>query len=178
MERAIVDKAAKRRWAILLTALGITIAAIVYPVEKADTAVVAAASSRASSPPKNLPVAAENDYARPELEDADLVDPFAPRGWQAPPPPPPPVAAQQAAAPIAPPAPAGPPPVPYKFMGRLNDGGVEIIYLSRGEQTLIARNGETLDGIYKVVGMDRQHIEFEYLPTGDKQTLPLPASDN
>jgi hypothetical protein len=63
-------------------------------------------------------------------------------------------------------------------MGRLNNGGVEVVYLSRGDQTLIARDGETLEGAYKIVGMNRQQIEFEHLPTGEKQMLTIPASEN
>ncbi|MEH6459746.1 hypothetical protein [Chitinimonas sp. JJ19] len=80
-------------------------------------------------------------------------------------------------APALPVEPAGPPPLPFKFMGRLHDGGEQVVYLSQGEQTLIARVGETLGATYKVLGLDAQRIEFEYLPTGDKQQLALPASE-
>jgi hypothetical protein len=60
----------------------------------------------------------------------------------------------------------------------MNDDGEQLLYLSRGDQTFIARSGETLEGAYKVLGIDAQGIEFEHLPTGEKQTLTIPASEN
>jgi len=119
----------------------------------------------------------------PDVTNDDILDPFAPRGWQPPPPPVVPtqvtaVVAAVPVAPIGPMVPAGPPPLPYKFMGTMNDDGNIIVYLSHGDQALVVRNGETLEGTYKVLTIDSQHIEFEHLPTGEKQSLPIPASEN
>lgn len=173
-----MDKAARFRWSVLMIALAATIAAIVYPVDKAvegDTIV-----NTESAKPRETRVAnsVEHDMAEPSLEDGETADPFAPRGWQAPPPPPAPAVTKTVAAPVlvGPPALEAPPPLPYKFMGRLDDAGVEVVYLSKGDQSLIARSGETLDGTYKIVAMDSQHIEFEHLPTNSRQTLSIPAS--
>jgi len=63
-------------------------------------------------------------------------------------------------------------------MGAMNDDGAQVIYLSRGDQAFVARSGETLDSAYKVLAVDNQHVEFEHLPTGEKQTLTIPATDN
>lgn len=60
----------------------------------------------------------------------------------------------------------------------MNDDGQQLVYLSHGEQAVVARNGETLEGTYKVLGIDPQRIEFEHLPTGEKQVLALTANDN
>ncbi|GAB3265894.1 hypothetical protein [Chitinimonas naiadis] len=173
-----MDKASQRRWWIWLGLLGATIAAMVYPTEEDGAAVSEVAQPNRPAAVSAVPgqpvasAASEPSAALPDMK----ADPFAPRGWQAPPPPPPP--APVVVAPIAPPAPVGPPPLPYRFMGRLNDGGDQVIYLSHGDQTVIARAGETLESTYKVLGIDAQRIEFEYLPTGDKQSLTIAAPEN
>lgn len=114
---------------------------------------------------------ARNGEAEFEEEEND---PFSPRNWTSPPPPPPePV---NTAGPAQPPpviVPEGPPPLPYQFMGRLNNGADQLVYLGRGDQPLVARMGDVLEQIYKVVDIGPAQIEFEHLPTGQRQTLPL-----
>ncbi|PHV07024.1 secretion system X translation initiation factor [Janthinobacterium sp. BJB412] len=104
-------------------------------------------------------------------------DPFAPRGWQAPPPPAPP--ASSAPAPVATLdlTPPGPPPLPFRFVGRMSDGAELLVYLARGEQAYAARPGEVLDGTYKVAAIGPAQIEFEHIPTGAKQSLAFPVSE-
>lgn len=174
-----VDKSARVRWTILLLAAGVTAAASFYPTD--DTSLIEPVRpKKRTAPPAPTTTAAVVASATLATDATEPLDPFAPRGWQAPPPPPPPAPPkpiQVVAAPVVQ-APVGPPPLPFKFMGAMNDDGAQVIYLSRGDQALIARNGETLEGTYKVLAIDSQHIEFEHLPTGEKQTLPLPASDN
>ncbi len=172
------------RWSILLAVTAITAVASFYPSD--DNSLLTTVSDHKRTP-QPVATAEVNTVAGNAAEDgaqaddsSEDPDPFAPRGWKAPPPPPPeppkPVAA--AAVPAVPPAPAGPPPLPFKFVGAMNDDGAQIIYLSKGEQAYVAHDGETLDSTYKVLAVDGQHVEFEYLPTGDKQTLTIPASDN
>lgn len=173
-----MDKAARLRWVILLTVAAITAAFSFYP-ESDDGAVLN--PNRTGKHAEVARTKAAPATVEPQVIDSDdSLDPFAPRGWQLPPPPAPtPVAvAAVPAVPVAPPAPVGPPPLPYKFMGAMNDDGNIVIYLSRGDQALVARGGETLDGTYKVLAIDSQHIEFEHLPTGEKQSLSIPASEN
>lgn len=112
-------------------------------------------------------------------ENAD-TDPFSPRGWNAAatavvavPAPTAPVIVVPAAAPPAPVAPA----LPFAFMGRMNDGVNNLVYLSRGEESWAVKGGETLDANYKIVSMMAQQIVFEHLPTGTQQTLALPEPD-
>jgi hypothetical protein len=67
-------------------------------------------------------------------------------------------------------------------MGTMNDGsdgggGQQTVYLSRGDQMVMVQGGETLDGTYKVLLVDAEHIEFEHLPTGEKQALNIAAND-
>src|SRR5262249_46306339 len=97
-----------------------------------------------------------------------------------PPPPPPqmqpqPVVTAQLAEPTLPP---GPPPLPFRFVGRLNDGGQQTVYLSHGEQALVARAGDTLEGTYKVLDIAARHIAFDHIRTGEKPELALSSCEN
>ena len=106
-------------------------------------------------------------------------DPFAPRNWMSPAPAPEPAKpgapTREVAAVVLP---QGPPALPFKFAGRMNDGDDQVIYLARGETALIARNGDVLESTYKIVGISATQIEFEHLPTGQKQALPFPGLEH
>ncbi|HEY8357537.1 MAG TPA: hypothetical protein VIL30_08770 [Ramlibacter sp.] len=93
-------------------------------------------------------------------------DPFSARSWTPPPPPPAPV---QAAAPVA-------PPLPYGFIGKKQEAERWEVFLARGEQTFIAREGEVLEGTYRVDRIDPPALTFTYLPLGQVQTLPIGES--
>ncbi|TFW09519.1 hypothetical protein E4K72_05600 [Oxalobacteraceae bacterium OM1] len=171
-----MDKAAKQRWTILLSALSATLAAVFYPLDELSESVQPVQSRPATVSKASIPVSPERDYADASGDDVSSIDPFASKGWQQPPPQPVTQAAPTTvAAPTAPPEPVGPPPLPFKFMGRLNDGGSEVVYLSKGDQTVVAHPGDVIDGMYRVTAMTRQQIEFEHVPTGDKQVLSLPS---
>lgn len=172
-----MDKATQRRWIILLSALLLTVGAIFYPL---DNETIAVFVPRPSATTKKTIPAILSGPSLVSASSASEIDPFAPRGWQGAPlqvVEPPKVAAVvvQAAPPLEPP---GPPPLPFKFVGRMSDNGDQLVYLGRGDQALIARIGETLEGTYKVLSIEAQRIEFEYLPSGEKQALSLPVSDN
>ncbi|HEY8023539.1 MAG TPA: hypothetical protein VIF60_03165 [Burkholderiaceae bacterium] len=172
-----VDKSARMRWAVLLSVAAITAIASFYPTN--ELTVSQKTRYRAPKPVSTTPITTAT-LPMADVPESEALDPFAPRGWQPPPPPEPVKAPTVAQAPVAPPPPAGPPPLPFKFMGRLDDGAdgaQQLIYLSKGEQTYIPQVGETLDSTYKVVSINAERIEFEHLPTGEKQTLPIPAPD-
>ena len=106
------------------------------------------------------------------------VDPFAARGWQAPSDPVATIVVPVVSAPVLIAAPIAPPALPFQFIGRMNDNGTEVVYLSQGEQMLFARRGETLQGAFKVLQISPRQIEFLHIPTGEKLLMALPASDN
>jgi hypothetical protein len=162
-----------------MTALGLTVAAIVRPLEESESRSGRPKAAKQSVYPGGGAVARDGVASAPLEGAAEADDPFAPRSWLAPPPSPPPqVLVRQAPAAAMPPVPAGPPPLPYRFVGRMDGDGTEIIYLTRGgDQSIVARTGETLDSAYKVVTIDRQMIEFEHLPSGEKRRLPIPPSE-
>lgn len=91
-------------------------------------------------------------------------DPFSARNWNPPPPPPP--AAAQPAAPVA-------PPLPYAFIGKKQEGETWEVYLTRGEQTFVARQGEVLEGNYRIDRIHPPTMTLTYLPLGQEQSLPI-----
>lgn len=167
--------AAQTRWRILMTCLTLTVIAIFVPVEPADDEVstVTTAIDTQAVRHQELVSQSSQDSAPDQTED-----PFAPRSWT------------YGAEPITPSAAlssvatvnvaetvaetvGSTPPLPYKFLGKFNDGTELVVYLGRGEQSWVAKNGETLEGIYKIVEITEKNIEFVYLPREEKQTLVI-----
>ncbi len=178
--------AAHTRWTVILASLALTVAAIFYPpanevefarVDKnvanpstvrADPAL--APKGRANSP-KGLAAEQGPDWI------ATDEDPFAAHAWTAVPAPTQ-IAAPRAVEPVVlEEKPSPPPPLPYQFVGQMTDGGNQIVYLSRGDQVLVVRNGETVEGTYRVLDISATQVEFETLASGLRQTLPIPAQD-
>lgn len=165
------------RWGVLLSSLGLTVAATLYPSDQAIVDVGPA--ERVGNVPPPLPVSAitlSNVEERVKWA-ATGDDPFAPRHWDAPP----------AAAPETPrrldsavmePAPVPETPLPFKVLGQMSDGGDRVVYLKLGEQVLLARKGEVLEGGYEVVAVTPESIEFESRGTGLRQALRLANQEN
>jgi hypothetical protein len=162
------------RWVMLAGALVAAVVAALRPVE-ADMsgAVVSTAPPQVTARPAQHPVA-----VRPLRRGAWLatdVDPFAPKGWQpAAPVDSGPKLAAAAAPPPATPEPARPQVLPYQFVGQMMDGQNRVVYMGRGDQVLVVRLGDVVDGTYKVVGVTDSEVEFESLASGVKQSLSIP----
>ena len=84
----------------------------------------------------------------------------------APPAPPQPVASAPSA-----PAVAVAPPVPYRFAGRVRKGAEEEFLLSKGDLIFPVKEGDTLDGTYRVVAVKADAIELLYLPLGTTERI-------
>jgi hypothetical protein len=173
-----MDKHKKLRWTILLTALTGTIGAIFYPVDEPVAMWTPPPVPKTAPSIRKISAAVLQDQTRP-IWIANDDDPFAPRVWEAAPPPSEPTRTIQqveltpAASEPAPPPP--PPPLPYRFLGQMQDGADRIFYLGHGEQVLLARQGEVLEGTYKVVAVNADMLEFESIQSGIRQTLPIPT---
>ncbi|MEY4907155.1 MAG: hypothetical protein RL260_873 [Pseudomonadota bacterium] len=129
--------------------------------------------------PASTDLAADAAYRLPQRtdwlatqDDADPPDPFAARAvarTPRPAPPPRPVPAANAVElPLPVPAPAPPPPpappaLPYRYLGQIADpqGGDARAFLLFGEQLLIARPGEALDGGWRLTAIQAQALRFE-----------------
>lgn len=135
-----------------------------------------------ATPVTTLPIATDHVSVSIQDQSSDSdADPFAPRAWQTES-----VPAVSKEAPVVAPVIVTPmetspvltaPVLPFAFMGRMTDGAVAMVYLSRGEESWTVKGGETLDGNYKVVSVNPQQIVFEHVPTGTQQTLSIPEPD-
>ncbi len=104
------------------------------------------------------------------------LDAFAPRSWTraapALPPPPPPAPVE-----LPPPAPPQAPPLPFRYMGRLEEAaGATRWYLLAGERLIVASAGDEIDGRYRVDGVLPDQpllLRFTYLPLAQAQTLAI-----
>jgi hypothetical protein len=152
-----------------------TLAAIAYPTDDEVNVVEVAEQVNQQ---QQLTVTAPAEVTSDLEWIASDEDPFASKSWQAPPPAPEP-SKQPSPVAIAPvdTTPAPPPPLPYKFVGQMNDGAQRVVYLSRGEQVLLAHQGDVLDGSYKVIAIGTTQVEFEAVSSGVRQMLPIPVQD-
>ncbi|MGZ5198325.1 MAG: hypothetical protein ACXWC4_01010 [Telluria sp.] len=105
-------------------------------------------------------------------------DPFAPRGWVPAPPPEITQLPKAGSTPLIETPPPPPPVLPFKVLGQMVDGADQVVYLKNGEQVLLARSGDVLEGAYRVVTVSPTQIEFESIASGLRQSLPLSSQDN
>jgi len=95
------------------------------------------------------------------------VDPFSPL---------PPAAPPQSPAetvPTAKMAIASPPVLPLRYVGRLDSDSATQVFLGRGEDVFPVRQGDNLDGGYRVESLKANSITLLHVPTGERQILDL-----
>lgn len=109
---------------------------------------------------------AGKDYAAEAMPIRDI---FAAKSWAPPPPkvviaPPPP-----------PPAPVAPsaPPMPYKFIGKMDDTSSLKAFLNRGDRVYVVSVGEVLDNTYRVESIKSGQMILIYMPLNVSQTLSI-----
>lgn len=130
-----------------------------------------AAPARASDVNEPVLDLIPRDVLLPTREAPPLRDLFAARRWT---PEPSPMATQRPAAP----APPVLPPLPYTFIGKkLQDGRWEV-YVTRGEQSLVLREGEVVDGQWRVDRIAPPQLSLTYLPLGQGNAQVLPIGDD
>lgn len=73
-----------------------------------------------------------------------------------------------------PPGPLGPPPIPLKFIGILDAPGAgKIAALSDGRNVFNGREGDIIDGRYRIVHIGVESIVLERVDGSGRQTIPL-----
>lgn len=110
------------------------------------------------------------------LPPARVMSAAAPSGWAAalPPAPPPPPRANQVvpAAPVA-------PPFPHQWVGRFDDeasGGTKALrraVISGAVSTWVAREGDVIEGQWRVDQIQERHMRLTYLPLQQSQTVAM-----
>jgi hypothetical protein len=107
-------------------------------------------------------------------------NPFRYQPKAAPPPPPPPKSGGVAPPPANVTAepikqiPPGPPPIPLKFIGILTrENGVQWAVLSDGKNVSHGREGDIVDGRYRIVKIGTESIELTYVDGRGRQVVRL-----
>ena len=93
---------------------------------------------------------------------------FASRSWQPP-------APKISSAPHVPPAPTAPP-MPYRYAGKLVQGGQQSVLLAKGDMLFPVNEGETLDGAYRVESIGETQVTLTYLPLAHEERVPVDSS--
>ncbi len=77
----------------------------------------------------------------------------------------------------APPPPAAPtaPPMPYRIAGRLVQDGQLQVFLSKGDTPIAVKQGQVLDGTYRVDSVTVDRVTLTYLPLDQKETISAPT---
>jgi len=74
------------------------------------------------------------------------------------------------------PPPPPPPPIDLKFYGFASrKDGYKRIFLSKGEDIFVAKEGDIVDRRYKIVHIGQNSVDVEDVLTNNRQTLPLQA---
>ncbi|MFJ3487507.1 hypothetical protein ACIPL1_29405 [Pseudomonas sp. NPDC090202] len=116
--------------------------------------------------------AAGNDTAaQPVTVNVPQVDLFAAQSWYVAPV----MTAEQQAALSAPAAPTVPtaPPLPFQFIGKLEDSQQLQVFLQNGERLYVVRAGDVIDETYKVDRISATEMSLVYLPLKFAQTLSV-----
>lgn len=124
----------------------------------------ATTTRRASAPPRVEPAPILNSAAlQREALDVDAVDIFRPKSWYVAPPPP---------KAVKPPPPSAPP-LPFAYLGKIEEGGVTTVFLTRQGNNYSVRKGDSIDSTYRVDEISPGAVTFTYLPLNTRQTLPI-----
>lgn len=162
---------------VLGAALAATLAAVFWPQPEEEGTAFTVAEPRQRSAPvvasalptpaagadRALAPAAE-EPAAPRLSPEMAGDLFPSQTWVPPPPPPPKP---------APPPPPEPPPLPFKYLGRWNEAGGEVLFVSHGNRVLGIRGGDELPGGWQVAEIGQRGVVFNYKPLNIQRTLGI-----
>jgi hypothetical protein len=141
-------------------------AADLQPVIKSRAAAVAPESVIVAAPVQG-PLNVERLRREVPPPEPDVADLFTAKSWFVPPPPPPP----------QPPSPPSAPALPFKYMGRMIDGGTDTVFLIRADKTYTVKAGDTLDATYRVERIDAAALTLTYLPLNLQQSLPIGSAN-
>lgn len=159
----------QRRTVLFALAIGLAALAILDGGDANPGAVSAApaprsATHQAKSTSAPLPVIAleklDEKIARDPVSDA-----FEVRSWE------PPAPKQKK----LPPPPPQAPPLPYTYVGKIMEGSQVIVFLAKQDRNYVVKQGETIDGVYRIDEIKGGTMVLTYLPLDQKQSLAIGA---
>lgn len=157
----------KQRWVLLTGALVLTLAAVAWVSQTGQEPVAQVElprpAARHAAPRPGGQAAIRLDKLKRTPLEGEVADLFKSKTWYVPPPPPKP----------APPPPPSAPPLPFTYMGKLLEDGKVTVFLARQDRNYLAREGDTIDGTYRVDEIRAPLMTLTYLPLNIKQTLQI-----
>jgi len=162
-------------WA-LLVAVGAVVAAVAatteFAPEPAPPSVLITTDTASEAPAASLPAttslpagALRLDKLTRRIDPDEAPDLFAAKSWYTPPPPPPPSLVQ-----VEKPKPVAPP-LPFTFIGNIEDKGEMMVFLGMGADVLKVRVGETFARDYRLESVAAESATVTYLPLKETQTV-------
>ncbi|MGE8186770.1 hypothetical protein [Pseudomonas sp. NPDC086278] len=139
--------------------------------DDADTSVVVAAAPAKGLAPTAQPAALAGKTPVVIKDLSPAGDLFAARSWKAAP-----VLASVTEQPVnriavvqAPSV----PPMPFQFVGKLDDRSDLQVFLQNGEKIYVVRKGDVIDDTWRIEGISDAELRFVYLPLHVSQTLSV-----
>ena len=87
----------------------------------------------------------------------------------------PPAAPAKPLPPATVPAPTAPV-FPFQYVGKKLENNIWEVYLSRGDQSFLVREGGMLESTYRIDSITPQRLSVTYLPLGQSQSLSIGES--
>jgi hypothetical protein len=66
--------------------------------------------------------------------------------------------------------------MPYRYAGKLVQGGRQSVLLAKGDMVFPINEGETLDGAYRVESIGETQITLTYLPLAREERIAVDSS--
>ena len=66
--------------------------------------------------------------------------------------------------------------MPYRYAGKLVQGGRQSVLLAKGDMVFPINEGETLDGAYRVESIGETQVTLMYLPLAREERIPVDSS--
>ena len=175
-------------WSLFLGTCVVVAAIPEFWTDTSDTVVVSDTRTENGIPPslqataptvvtKPAPMAedhrrASDQIPRSATSKVVIKDIFGVKSWA--PPPPKVVARAPAPAPLPPPPPApSAPPLPFKYLGKLDDATTLKAFLNRGDKVYVVTVGEIIDNTYRVESIKAGQMTLIYMPLNIPQTLSV-----
>ncbi|GAO36450.1 hypothetical protein SCT_1857 [Sulfuricella sp. T08] len=161
----------KKRWSLLLGLLAVSVASAFWAPDEsveAEQTVPVKKSAQERGREKRTSIDAPElqlDTLKRTNSPEEATDIFPGKSWHVPPPPPKPV----------PPPPPAPPPIPFVYLGKMIEDGKPTVFMSRQERNLVVREGDVIEGTYRVESILPPVMTLTYLPLNMKQTFPIGA---
>lgn len=175
----------KLRAALLIVGLGATLAAVRWADSLPD--VGGASAGAIAERPRERSSRQQQPAAQPSALDLQRLqrgpqqdpesDPFGTRDFRPPPPPKPKALPGQlntaGLPPPPPPPPPQAPPLPFVYMGRLDEDQNMTVFLTAGDRNLVVKPGDVIDNTYKIEQVTDSAVVLTYLPMNQQQTLAI-----